>query len=236
MKEIVFEILAEGGGLVIERERNQNEEKFICNHSEMDLSDEGLDVRRKKVFESFEHAFQKINSRYDWFMLHLETVHNDYKPYVLEELVKTLNAKKIAPGEIERSQKNLEKVLNAKLIFDYSPVSNGVQEITVSALTEVVEYKYKDYTKEAAKKDGIKFKPIGEIKTWTDETHYFDDYLYSISETTSFKINGTLEISGNTVIIKNEFGQIEYVFPSGKFFVSANPVLSKEKEWFYKKI
>ena len=41
---------------------------------------------------------------------------------------------------------------------------------------------------------------------------------------------GKLEISGNTIIIKNEFGQID------KFFVSTTPILSKSKGWFYKRI
>ena len=30
---------------------------------------------------------------------------------------------------------------------------------------------------------------------------------------------GKLEISGNTIIIKNEFGQIDYAFSTDKFFV-----------------
>jgi len=234
MKEIVFEILAEGGGLVIEREKNQNDEKFIYNHAEMDLSDEGLDINRKNTFETFEQAFQQINSKYNWFTLHLETVHNDYKSYILNELIKTLNSKKITPSELKYSQNDLEKVLNTKLIFDNRPNRNGMQEISVNALTELTEYKYQEYTNEAAKSIGQKFKLIGKLKTWTDEKNYFTDYLDSISESQSFEINGKLEISGNTIIIKNEFGQIEYAFPSDKFFVSANPILSKEKEWFYK--
>ena len=235
MKEIVFEILAEGGGLVIERERNQNDEKFIYNHAEMDLSDEGLDINRKNIFETFEQAFQQINSKYNWFLHSLKTVHNDYKSFVLNELIKALNSKKITPGELENSQNDLEKVLNAKLIFDNQPNRNGLQEIKVNALTELTEYKYQEFTEEYAKTNDVEPKIIGKLKTWTDEKNYFTDYLYSISESQSFEVTGKLEISGNTIIIKDGYGQIQYIFPSDKFFVSANPLLSKEKEWFYKK-
>ena len=234
MKEIVFEILAEGGGLVIEREKNQNDEKFIYNHAEMDLTDEGLGINRKNIFETFEQAFQQINSKYNWFTLHLETVHNDYKSYVLNELIKTLNSKKITPSELKYSQNDLEKVLNAKLIFDNQPNRNGMQKISVNALTELTEYEYQEYTDEYAKKIGQKFKLTGTFKTWTYEKQNFSIEM-GITNSHSFEIIGTLEITGNTVIIKNEFGQIEYAFPSDKFFVSANPILSKEKEWFYKK-
>jgi len=233
MREIVFEILAEGGGLIIERERNQNNEKFIYNHAEMDLTDEGSGINRSNIFETFEQAFHLINSKYDWFMFHLETVHIDYKIYVLNELIKTLNNKKISPAEIEYSQYNLEKVLNAKLIFDYLPSKNEVQEITVNTLTELTEYEYQEYTDEYAKIIGQKFKLIGKFKTWTDEKMYFSDEM-GIRNSQSFEVNGILEINGNTIIIKNEFGQIQYAFPSDKFFVSAKPILNKEKEWFYK--
>jgi hypothetical protein len=47
---------------------------------------------------------------------------------------------------------------------------------------------------------------------------------------------GKLEVNGNTIIIKNEFGQIDYAFSTDKFFVSTTPILSKSKGWFYKSI
>lgn len=47
---------------------------------------------------------------------------------------------------------------------------------------------------------------------------------------------GKLEVNGNTIIIKNEFGQIDYAFSTDKFFVSTTPILSKSKGWFYKRI
>lgn len=50
----------------------------------------------------------------------------------------------------------------------------------------------------------------------------------------AFETIGKLEVNGNTIIIKNEFGQIAYAFSSDKFFVSTTPILSKSKGWFYK--
>lgn len=90
MTETVFEILAEGGSLTIERKRNRNGEKFIYHHNEFDSTDEGLEINKNGEYSTFEQPFQLINSKYPWFRLHLKTVHEDYRNFVIDELIKSL--------------------------------------------------------------------------------------------------------------------------------------------------
>lgn len=124
MIERVFEILAEGGGLLIERKRNRNGEKFIYHHNEMDLTSEGLEINEKGEYENFEQPFQLINSKYPWFRLHLISLHEDFRDYVLSELVIALNKQGIRPDELQHVKEDLEKTLNTKLEFGNRPQLN----------------------------------------------------------------------------------------------------------------
>ncbi len=232
MTETVFTILAEGGSLAIERKRNRNGEKFIYHHNEMDFTDEGLEVNEKGEYKTFEQPFQFINSKYPWFKLHLETVHEDFRDYVLSELIIALNKQGITPDELRYSQRNLEKVLNIKLEFGLQPLKSGLQNIKVTNLMKLTEYEYQEYTEESGKADRLR----GKYEIWTDEQVYSSQYSEIIRQKYDFETIGQLEVSGNTIIIKNEFGQIEYAFSSNKFFVSTTPILSKSKGWFYKSI
>lgn len=117
MIERVFEILAEGGGLKIERNRNRSGEKFIYHHNEMDLTNERHGINKKGEFENFEQPFQLINSKYPWFLLHLMTLHDDFREYVLSELIITLNKKGVKPEDLVHVKENLEKTLKTKLEF-----------------------------------------------------------------------------------------------------------------------
>lgn len=235
MTETVFEILAEGGSLTIERKRSRDGEKFIYHHNEMDLTDEGLGINEIGEYENFEQPFQLINSKYPWFRLHLGTVHEDYRDYVLDELIKALTFQGITPDELRYSQSDLEKILNVKLVFGNPPIKNGLQNIKVDYLTELTEYDYQEFTDEYAKEVGQKFKLRGKYKMWTDEQTYYSENMEVLTASKSFEATGILEVNGNTIAIKNEFGQIEYAFSSDKFFVTANPILSKSKGWFYKR-
>ena len=51
--EIVFEILAEGGGICIKREKNNTKKMFFYEHNETDFTDEGLDVNEIHEYKSF---------------------------------------------------------------------------------------------------------------------------------------------------------------------------------------
>lgn len=239
MKEIVFQILAEGGSLSIERIRNRNGEKFIYHHSEMDFTDEGLDVNEKVAYTSFEQAFQLLSTKYPWFKLHLETVHEDYRTYVIEELVKSLTYQGITPEELRYAQRDLEKALNIKLEFGYQPLRSGLQNIRVENLIKFTEYEHSEYKERYdAPSHESKFVPKAKFETWLvgEQAFQYDQVTMSSKIVDSFETVGNLEVSGNTILIKNEFGQIEYAFSSDKFFVSTTPILSKSKGWFYKNI
>ncbi|MCB9034179.1 MAG: hypothetical protein H6553_10105 [Chitinophagales bacterium] len=229
MTETVFEILAEGGSLTIERKRSRNGEKFIYHHSEMDFTDEGLDVNEKGEYKTFEQPFQLINSKYPWFKLHLKTVHEDYRNYVIDELIKSLMYQGLTPDELGYSQRDLEETLNIKLEFGVQPLKSGLQNIKVSNLVKLTEYDYQNYTEESGKQVRIK----GKYEMWTDEQTYYLENMEVLTATNNFETIGKLEVNGNTFVIKNEFGQIEFAFPSDKFFVSTKPILSKSKGWYF---
>jgi hypothetical protein len=115
--EKVFEILAESGGICINRQKNKTEEKFLYNHSEFDPTEEGLDINEKGVYLSFEKPFLLVNNKYPWYMLHIETIHEDYRKFIIEKLIEKLNEKSIKPDYLEYSKNQLEEKLGIKLIF-----------------------------------------------------------------------------------------------------------------------
>lgn len=234
MTETVFEILGEGGSLTIERKQNRNGEKFIYHHNQMDLTDEGLERNEKGEYENFEQPFQLINSKYSWFRLHLSNIHEDYRDYVISELIISLNKKGVNPDELQYSKQDLEKSLNVNLEFGNIPLRNGLQNIKIKSLIELTEYDYQEFTDQYAQEIGQKFKLRGAYKMWTDEETFYPENMEILTASNNLETVGKLEVSGNTIIIKNEFGQIEYAFPSDKFFVSTTSVLSQTKSWFYK--
>ncbi|MBN1926928.1 MAG: hypothetical protein JW798_13940 [Prolixibacteraceae bacterium] len=113
--EKVFEILGEGGGICIYRQKSENEVIFLYSHSEFDPTDEGLDFNEKAVYNSFEKPFQLINNRYSWYKLYIEAIHEDYKNYITENLIEILNKKSILPDHLIFNKDQLEHVLNIKL-------------------------------------------------------------------------------------------------------------------------
>ena len=115
--EKVFEILGEGGAICITRQKNKTEEKFLYNHSEFDPTEEGLDINEKGVYQSFEKPFQLINNKYPWYMLHIKTVHNDYRKFIIDKLIEKLNEESIKSDYLEYSKNRLEESLGIKLSF-----------------------------------------------------------------------------------------------------------------------
>lgn len=231
MTETVFEVLAEGGSLKIQRQLNGHSVKFIYHNQEFDPLEEGMEIHKIHEYESFEQPFQLINFRFPWFKLHLQTVHEDYKAYVTEELIKKLNTQNITPENLGFSQKSLEETLNLQLKYDFLPDNNGLLNIHVSNLMKLTEYEYQEFVGESE----IPARIRGKYEIWTDEQIYSSKYNEIIRQKYEFKTIGKLEISGNTVIIKNEWDQIQYVFSSEKFFLSTTPILSKTPTWFYLK-
>lgn len=236
MKEIVFEVLAEGGGLAIERKKDLDGEKFIYHHSEFDPGDEGLGINESGEYSTFEQAFQLINSKYPWFRLHLSEVHEEYRNYVIDELIKALTFHEIAPAELRHSQRHLEERLNIKLEYGNQPLKSELQNIQVENLIKFTEYEHHEYKERYnSPSNESKFVPKAKFETWLagGQTFQHEQVTLSSDIVESFDTIGKLEVNGSTVIIKNEFEQIQYVFSSDKFFVSTTPILSRSKVWFY---
>lgn len=91
IKEKVFEVGSEGGGLTIWRTKENGEYRFLYNHNEFDPTDSGLDINKKKEYKSFRRAFKLIHNRYEWHNLYLEHIDEKYKNYVLKKLLEKLN-------------------------------------------------------------------------------------------------------------------------------------------------
>jgi len=113
-----FEILGKGGGISISRQKDKSEELFLYNHNEIDPTEEGLDINEKGVYRSFENPFQLINTKYPWYMLHIKTVHNDYRKFIIDKLIEKLNEKSIKPDYLKYSRNQLEESLGIKLAFN----------------------------------------------------------------------------------------------------------------------
>jgi hypothetical protein len=123
MKEVMFEILAEGGSTTIERHRTEAGNKFISHHYVMDLLDEGIEENKQFEYPNFEEAFQEVNT-FAWFQLYLSTVHADYRDYVVAELMKALNEQGVRTEELY-SKSQLEIALAITLEFDNFSESAG---------------------------------------------------------------------------------------------------------------
>lgn len=50
-------------------------------------------------------------------MLHIETVHEDYRRFIIDKLIEKLNEKSIQPDYLEHSRSQLEERLGIKLVF-----------------------------------------------------------------------------------------------------------------------
>jgi hypothetical protein len=124
--EKVFEILGEGGGICISRQKNELGEKFIYHHKEFDPSDEGLDVNIKDVYDNFEQPFQLINNQYPWYILHLSVVHNEFRNYIIEMLIEKLNDKPALIENFEYHKEDLEHSLNIKLNCSINQQTNNL--------------------------------------------------------------------------------------------------------------
>jgi hypothetical protein len=122
--EKVFEILGEGGGISIIRQKNKSIEKFLYIHVEVVSAEEGFDINEKEVYQNFEEPFLLINNKYPWYMLHIKILHNNYREFVIKKLLEKLNEKHFKPDYLRRSKNQLEKGLGIKL--DYTLDNNEI--------------------------------------------------------------------------------------------------------------
>ena len=223
-EEIVFEILGEGGRISILRQSNEYGEKFIYHHSEFDPTNEGLGVNKKGEFNNFEQPFQLINNKYSWYTLHVETVHEDYREFVLNQLIEKLNKDEISPDQSRNFQNRLEEAFHIKLEFGQLPSRSGLQEITIKFFIGTTkDYDYNlyggNYLGDSVRNDDLKVTTATERIDWKE-----------------YKCNGKIEYSGSTIIIKDEYNQPKYVFSSEKAFITTIPILGSSKGWYYKSV
>jgi len=122
--EKVFEILGEGSGICITRQVDKSSTKFIYHHNEFDPTNEGLDLNKKDEYDYFEQPFQLINDRYPWYLMYLETVHDDYRNYIIERLIEKLNHKSVLLDNFEYHKEDLENSLGIKLNYSANPRTN----------------------------------------------------------------------------------------------------------------
>ncbi|MCC5929122.1 MAG: hypothetical protein JJU28_07735 [Cyclobacteriaceae bacterium] len=116
-KEIVFNILGEGGGIYISRKKTKTGIVFLYHHNELDFTDEGLEVNEKREYSDFEKPFQLINDKYPWYMLYINIIHEDFRQYVIDKLIENINKNSIEPDYLDYSKSQLEDSLRISLSF-----------------------------------------------------------------------------------------------------------------------
>ncbi len=227
-KEIVFEVLAEGGSIKIERiaKVKQGCEYFLVIN-ETDFSESGLDVYSTKVYDNFYDTFDALNEKYFWHDLHISYAEEDFKEHIAEVLINKLN--KLGITQLNQKQL-LEEKLNCKFNMVEKPEIGGLQIISVSSLIKVIEHDYVEHYDEYAKEIGQKYKLKGSYEMFTEEQPYTIRNMELINSSNSLNTIGNIEVSGNTIIIKDEYAQIAYVLPSDKYFISAKPA-HLVKQW-----
>lgn len=118
--EKVFELLGEGGIIRITRQRDQAKDRFLYAHNEFDPFDDKLVIDEKCIYDSFAEPFQLINDRYPWYMLYIETVHDDFREFIVERLIEKLNDDSIEPNRLEYNKGQLEECLGIQMKCDFS--------------------------------------------------------------------------------------------------------------------
>lgn len=220
-EETVFEVLAEGGSFSIIKTKSETGYKFHYEHNELDPTEEGLDIAEKREYDRFDIPFRSIHQKYNWYKLHLETIHPDYKTYVTDKLIEKLNKSHSVPEDIQRTINNLEEKLGIKLVYGNRPLSNGMMDIEIqfyNGTTTVHEYALtsSEYYADSVRGDELK--------------------LYREIEGLDWKIiktKGKIQIDGPTISITDESGAIKYVFSSEKAFIKAEPAKGMGMGWTY---
>jgi hypothetical protein len=226
--ETVFEVLSEGGELTIKRKKDPYGEVFFYQHDEVDFSGEGNGVSTMKTFYTFEDPFYLIHSKYPWHLMHMGIVHDDFREFVLKELLAKLQSCKVGIEQLEYTKESLEDALGITLQYGRKPLDNGLQEIRITPLAKITQYTYDIDTSE---------QPDRWVKS---KKEFWADEYYSISgegkppiDNYSLDTYGKVQVEGNAIVVRDEFDQVQHVLPSDKFLVSTSPILSRKEGWFY---
>ena len=85
-REIVFEVLAEGGSISIERAENPEIGfDYFLKTQEAEIFEDETSVNQTNVFDNFYEPFDEINQKYAWYKLHLNYIDEDFSEYAKEE-------------------------------------------------------------------------------------------------------------------------------------------------------
>ena len=221
-KETRLRILAEGGSIEIcsVYKGNNDGYDYFLETSEDYFFDTGLGNESREIHDSFYGAFDQLNDKYPWHKLHLDFVDEDFAEYVADALIEKVNN----PFEMldHFQPENFENTLGIKMTKRTVKTKTGFFDIQVKGLSKETTYYYKEFHDEYAKEIGQKFNLESTVETISN---YQGD---------SFDFTGTIEISGNTVILKNSSLEISHVLPSDKYYFFAQPELSEETRWSYK--
>lgn len=220
-KETRLRILAEGGSIKIcsiEKGYNEGFDYFL-ETSEQDLLEVGLGNESQEIYDSFSGAFDQLNDKYPWHKLHLDYVDEDFAEYVADALIEKLNNPFLMLDHFH--PENFENTLGIKMTKRTVKTKTGFFDIQVKGLSKETTYYYREFHDDYAQEIGQKFNLESTVETITN---YQGD---------SFDFTGTIEVSGNTVILKNSSLEISHVLPTDKYYFFAKPELSEEVRWSY---
>ena len=220
-KETVLRILEEGGSIEICRidaGENEGYDYFIESNG-VEMCVEDFMQEPPLIHEAFYDAFDELHARYPWHCFQLDMLDEDFSEYVAEKLLEKLND----PEEMLQDYQlgSFEKYWGIKILQKKVKMKTGFSEITVKTLAKDTEYFYQEFVDYHAKEIGQKFKLESTVETWST---FRGEY---------FNFTGTLEISGNAIILKNETAEICHILPVNKFQIEAESEIRAAKQWVY---
>lgn len=107
--DILLEFAGEGGGIQIQRRYINNKTVFICHTHEHIFSSESKQ-NETNTFDDFQGALENIFNNYQVHLLHILTVHSDYRNLVIREFEKMLNSKSIKEDDFVSKKNNSEEL------------------------------------------------------------------------------------------------------------------------------
>lgn len=208
-KETILDFIGEGASLTIYRELREKAYVYIYNHNETDFSDEGLDVYRNNEFTTFEAAF-KLLKRYPLHYLYLAYCHPEYRDIVANEIVYKLNNdyEKVEP--FFNNQDEFEQKLNVRFQFKKENTPSGFYYITIKSV-------FQNYQNESNSSQSEPTEPW--LKNTVNECYTCDKY------------EGTIEILYNSILVKDNEGQLVKIYPSDKFIVELSSIYTSKSYW-----
>lgn len=208
-KETILDFIGEGASLTIYRELREKAYVYIYNHNETDFSDEGLDVYTNNEFTTFEAAF-KLLKRYPLHYLYLAYCHPEYRDIVADGIVYKLNHHYDKVEPVFDNQHEFEQKLNLRFEFKKENTPSKFYYITIKAV-------FQDYQNES---NSSQSKPT---EPWlkTNDNEYF----------TCDKLEGTIEILYNSILVKDNEGQLVKIYPSDKFIVELSTIYTSKSYW-----